>query len=129
MVDDSLTIVSVRIGGWLENTDNDTDFHTQYRVEAAVRRGESSSDEVVTTYSRYRSFAALHAELARCLPGDPRFAKEFPVPKLVFHHDAAKRERADALAKYLNEVEAALERGEEGDPQLRSISGLSDIAQ
>ena len=99
---DSLEIVAIRLAGWNENVEEETDHHTEYRVETTVRRNLTSS--VVTTYSRYRHFAALHAELQRCMPGHPSFAADFPVPKLVFHTDAAKRERADALSRYLNDV-------------------------
>ena len=101
-MDDSLEIVAVRLAGWNENVEEETDHHTEYRVETTVRR--NSREEVVTTYSRYRHFAALHAELQRCMPAHPAFATDFPVPKLVFHTDAAKRERADALSRYLNDV-------------------------
>ena len=38
------------------------------------------------------------------MPAHPSFATDFPVPKLIFHTDAAKRERADALSRYLNDV-------------------------
>ena len=38
------------------------------------------------------------------MPGHPSFATDFPVPKLIFHTDAAKGERADALSRYLNDV-------------------------
>ena len=56
----------------------------------AKQRGNTAREEVVTTYSRYRHFAALHAELQRCMPGHPSFATtEFPVPKLIFHTESA----------------------------------------
>ena len=99
---DSLEIVAVRLAGWNENVEEETDHHTEYRVETTVRR--NLREETIVTYSRYRHFAALHAELQRCMPGHPSLAAEFPVPKLIFHTDAAKRERADALSRYLNDV-------------------------
>ena len=101
-MDDSFAIVGVRLAGWNESVEEETDHHTEYRVETTVRRNSTSS--VVTTYSRFRHFAALHAELQRCMPAHPAFAADFPVPKLIFHTDAAKRERADALSRYLNDV-------------------------
>ena len=99
---DSFAIVAVRLAGWNENETEETDHHTEYRVETTVRR--NLHEETIVTYSRYRHFAALHAELQRCMPAHPSFATDFPVPKLIFHTDAAKRERADALSRYLNDV-------------------------
>ena len=58
---DSLEIVAVRLAGWNENVEEETDHHTEYRVETTVRR--NLCEETIVTYSRYRHFAALHAEL------------------------------------------------------------------